>query len=64
MNEKICINCNRTDKQIPLLTFVFNGEEKYICPQCMPIMIHKTHTLADKLSGLDVDSESPAPHHH
>jgi hypothetical protein len=64
MNEKICINCDRTDKQIPLLLLTFNGEEKFICPQCMPIIIHKTQMLADKLPGMDLDSAPPAPHQH
>jgi len=53
MTEKFCIHCNRTDKTIPLIALLFNGEEKYICPQCLPVLIHKTHLLADKLPGID-----------
>lgn len=59
MNEKTCINCNRTDEKLPLITLSFNNEEKYICPQCLPILIHKTHLLADKLPGID---PTPAEH--
>ena len=57
MNEKTCINCNRTDEQIPLIAITFKGEEKHICPQCLPTLIHKTHLLADKLPGIE------APNH-
>ena len=60
MNEKTCINCDRTDEQIPLITIHFKGEEKHICPQCLPVLIHKTHMPADKLPGMDAGS--PAGH--
>ncbi len=53
-NEKICLNCNRTESQIPLLTLSFKGDANYICPQCLPVLIHKTHTLADKLPGMEI----------
>ena len=58
--QKVCLNCNRTDEQIPLLTSSFKGEAKYICPQCLPVLIHKTQQLADKLPGMDV---TPAADH-
>ncbi len=54
MNEKVCLNCNRTDEQIPLLTLSFKSEPKYICAQCFPILIHKIHLLADKLPGVEL----------
>ncbi len=60
MNEKICLNCNRTDSQIPLITITFKGEEKFICPQCLPVLIHKTNQLADKLPG--IENAPPAEH--
>jgi len=59
MNEetkKVCLNCERTDKQIPLLHMTFNNETKYICPQCLPTLIHKIHLLADKLPGAETIS--------
>lgn len=58
--EKTCINCGRTDEKAPLLNLTFNGEEKYICAQCLPIIIHKIHLLADKLPG--VETLPPASH--
>jgi hypothetical protein len=59
-NEKVCLNCNRTDKQIPLISISFKGAEKYICPQCLPVLIHKTQQLADKLPGVEITP--PADH--
>jgi len=55
-NEKVCLNCNRTDEQIPLISMFFNGAEKFICPQCLPTLIHKIHLLADKLPGAEMIS--------
>jgi len=57
---KSCLNCNRTDEQIPLVTLSFKGETKYICPQCLPNLIHKPEVLADKLPGMDT---RPGPKH-
>lgn len=54
MNEPVCLNCNRTGEQIPLLNLTFKGEAKYICAQCFPILIHKIHLLADKLPGVEI----------
>jgi hypothetical protein len=60
MNEHTCLNCNRTDQQIVLLTLTYKDETNYICPQCLPILIHKPQALADKLPGLDI--RPPAEH--
>jgi predicted RNA-binding protein with PUA domain len=59
-NEKVCLNCNRTDEKVPLIGFFYKGMEKYICPQCLPVMIHKTQQLADKLPGVEITP--PADH--
>ena len=58
MNQPICLNCERTDEQVPLLNMVFKGESKYICAQCFPILIHKIHQLADKLPGVEIPQNS------
>ena len=56
MTTPTCLNCGRTDQQIPLLHLTFKGEPKHICAQCFPIMIHKIHQLADKLPGVEIAS--------
>ena len=58
--EKTCVNCNRTDEQIPLLNLTFKNETKYICPQCLPVLIHKIHLIADKFPGIEI---APATDH-
>ena len=60
MTEHTCLNCDRTDEQVPLLRMVFKGESKYVCAQCFPILIHKIHLLADKLPGVEFPQVPPA----
>ena len=60
MDKPKCLNCSRTDEQVPLLNLTFKEESKYICAQCLPILIHKIHLLADKLPGVDI----PPPSSH
>jgi hypothetical protein len=48
----ICINCEKTEEQVPLLHMCYRGEEVYICPQCLPVLIHKPEKLAAKLPGM------------
>jgi len=58
-----CLNCNATENEKPLLTINFQGNEKHICPQCLPVLIHKPANLADKLPGAE-NFGNPAEHHH
>jgi hypothetical protein len=50
---KTCLNCNRTEEQVPLVVMQFRGKAIHICPQCLPLLIHKPEKLADKLPGMD-----------
>ncbi len=54
MTDKTCLNCGRTDQQVPLVHLTFKDEAKYVCPQCLPVLIHKPQKLADKLPGLEI----------
>ncbi len=63
MPKTICLNCGATEEQKPLLTMQFQGDEIFICPQCLPVLIHKPANLAGKLPGAEKFG-SPAEHHH
>jgi hypothetical protein len=62
MSDKTCLNCGRTSQEIPLLTLDYRGETYYLCPQCMPVMIHKPQKLAGKLPG--AEDFPPTEHEH
>jgi hypothetical protein len=55
-----CVNCSRTVEEVPLLTLVHRTGTAYICPQCLPILIHQPQDLVSKLPG----TEALQPHEH
>jgi len=50
----VCIACDADSNHAPLLTFLYKGKEYHICPQHLPILIHKPAQLADRLPGLEL----------
>jgi len=57
-----CLNCEKTEQEIPLLRMFYKDAEVYICPQCLPVLIHKPANLAGKLPGLE--NVQPPQHNH
>lgn len=57
-----CLNCGRGQLEVPLLQVAFKDSDWRICPQCLPILIHKPAQLSGKLAG--VEDLPPAPHDH
>lgn len=45
-NSAECLNCKRTSEKVPLIRLQYAGGEHWICPQCLPILIHKPERLA------------------
>jgi hypothetical protein len=46
-----CLNCERPETVIPLIALRYDGQQAWICSQCMPILIHDPIQLAGKLRG-------------
>ncbi len=61
-NTLTCLNCARTEAQIPLVNLRYAGQEAWICSQCLPTLIHKPQQLAGKLAG--AEGMEAAPHDH
>lgn len=38
--EYECEQCGTTSELTPIITYVFQGEEKHICTHCLPMLIH------------------------
>ena len=51
MSTSTCLNCGSSEMERPLLTIKFQEKDFHICPQCLPILIHKPNQLVDKLPG-------------
>jgi hypothetical protein len=65
MNDQIaqCLHCQRNSEEVPLIQLEFNGSTLWICPQHLPILIHKPAQLQDKLPGARF-AEDAESHHH
>ena len=50
--NEACFSCQRDDEEFPLVKLTFGGKEIWICPQCLPALIHKPDELSEKLSNL------------
>ncbi|MBC8496175.1 MAG: hypothetical protein ISS57_07710 [Anaerolineales bacterium] len=48
-----CVHCERTSEQVPLIQMNFQGNHYWICPQHLPIVIHKPQMLVGKLPGVE-----------
>jgi len=59
-----CLHCQRDSNQIPLIPLHYQGVDVWICPQHLPILIHKPAELADKLPGLEHLTPLEENHHH
>jgi len=63
MSKATCLNCGTSEQDRPLITLKFQEKDVYICPQCLPILIHKPYQLAEKLPDF-TPSENPPPDDH
>ncbi|NOY98565.1 MAG: hypothetical protein GXP40_05080 [Chloroflexi bacterium] len=50
---KTCLNCERTEQEIPLLNLNYRDETLLICPRCLPLLIHKPEKLVNKIPGIE-----------
>ncbi len=57
-----CLNCERTENQIPLVALRYAGGQAWICSQCLPTLIHKPQQLVGKLAG--AENMEAADHDH
>ena len=61
MSDKtVCVMCGRGDDLAPLIAFRFQGEERTICSQHLPVLIHDPAQLAGRLKG--AENLEPAEH--
>lgn len=49
MIEKYCFNCNASENDKPVLNLHCMGKEIYVCPQCLPNLIHKPEVIQETL---------------
>lgn len=52
-NKNKCLYCERTSAEVPILVFEYRDDTYGICPQHLPVLIHKPEQLAQKLPGAE-----------
>ena len=57
-----CLNCNRSENEMPLIHLQYRGEVLFLCSGCMPILLHSPGKLIGKLP--DAEKIQPAHHDH
>ena len=58
--KAVCLVCNQTSDEIPLIAVSYQGRQYWICPSDFPILIHQPGLLVGKLPG----AERLRPHEH
>jgi hypothetical protein len=50
-----CINCDREENVVPLVSITFAKNATWICTQCLPTLIHNPDKLQSKFENMDVE---------
>lgn len=55
MNDPVpkCLVCEQTSEKLPLLRLEYRGQNYWICPTHLPILIHHPEQLIGKLPGAE-----------
>jgi hypothetical protein len=55
MEEKnpVCLVCEKTQVQVPLIQLLYQERTYHICPEHFPILIHDPQKLAGMLPGAE-----------
>ena len=48
-----CFNCSRPETEVPLINLRYAGSQGWICPQCLPTLIHQPQNLVGKVVGTE-----------
>lgn len=46
-----CLSCGKDEGEIPLVVLQYAGKKIHICPHCLPVLIHHTERLAEKITA-------------
>jgi len=49
-----CFYCKVTEQEVPLIKLAFHDHSLFICPQHLPILIHKPEQLVGILEGTEI----------
>ena len=58
-----CVHCERDSSEVPLVALRYQDKDAWICPQHLPVLIHKPQMLIGKLPGVENLSSEGHDHH-
>ena len=45
----VCFNCERSEAEVPITSWRYQGSNIWVCSQCLPLLIHKLDQVVDAL---------------
>ncbi|MBL8058588.1 MAG: hypothetical protein JNK29_17925 [Anaerolineales bacterium] len=51
-DNHVCLICAQSEAELPLAAWRFQGREFWICPDCLPRLIHHRAELAERLAAV------------
>jgi hypothetical protein len=60
--QPLCLLCDQTSDQVPLIKMQYRGRDYWICPQHLPKLIHNPAELEGILPG--AKDLQPSQHEH
>jgi hypothetical protein len=61
--KQACVYCQRDSHEVPLVALRYQDSDAWICPQHLPILIHKPQLLVGKLPGAENLAFEADEHH-
>jgi len=62
-SQPACLFCEQDSHTVPLLVLEYRGVQYWICPQHLPILIHKPEQVGDRLPGYRINKEQGSDPH-
>ncbi len=50
MEDKKCFSCGKMESDVPVINLKYKQNELWICPQCIPNLIHNPDIVKESLS--------------
>ncbi len=50
MSPLKCFQCKRSSEEAPLIQLTYQDRYSWVCPQCMPALIHKPESVIEALA--------------
>lgn len=53
----VCFNCQRSEAEVPISNWRYQGGDVWVCSQCLPLLIHKLDQVVDTLQAVREQGE-------